>query len=47
MNLGYEFVKNPLQVNYDFPDIVGDIKSIAENPIRVELTGKRRDLQKF
>jgi len=41
----YEFVKNPLQVNYDFPDIVGDIKSIAENPIRVELTGKRRDLQ--
>ena len=41
----YEFVKNPLQDDYDFPYTLGETKSIIDNPIRVELTGKRRDLE--
>ena len=41
----YEFVKNPLEDDYNFPEILGETISITDNPIRVELTGKRRDLQ--
>jgi len=40
-----EFEQNPLEGDYDFPDALGNTNDIDNNPIRVELTGKRRDLQ--
>tara|TARA_B100000676_G_scaffold157266_1_gene154976 strand:+ start:3501 stop:10052 length:6552 start_codon:yes stop_codon:yes gene_type:complete len=41
----HEFVKNPLEDDYDFPETLGETKDIQNNPIRIELTGKRRDLE--
>ena len=45
-NAWYDVLKNPLQQDMNFPDVVGDIKKINTDEIQIELVGKRRPIEK-